>query len=157
MVVSTTDSCSHVSFDVYRRERERERERERPGARRNCFARTHSIGKKLKGLRHGRQWTEFFFFFLTRVSAQCVVGGKGKQFDYPHEIGKQVESSKIQQASTLRCASLDGMKSLVSRPSSAVLSNPKRPVSFLTYARSRLLTQLSSPRVQRDARHGALA
>lgn len=49
------------------------------------------------------------------------------------------------------------MKSLVSRPSSAVLSNPKRPVSFLTYARSRLLTQLSSPRVQRDARHGALA
>lgn len=55
------------------------------------------------------------------------------------------------------CASLDGMKSLVSRPSSAVLFNPKRPVSFLTYARSRLLTQLSSPRVQRDARHGALA
>jgi len=40
------------------------------------------------------------------------VGGKGKQFDYPHEIGKQVESSKIQQASTLRCASLDGMKGL---------------------------------------------
>ena len=61
VVVSTTDSCSHVSFDVHRRERERERER--PGARRNCFARTHSIGKKLKGLRHGRQWTEFFFFF----------------------------------------------------------------------------------------------
>lgn len=43
------------------------------------------------------------------------------------------------------------------RRSSAVCSTPKRPVSFLTYARSRLLTQLSSPRVQRDARHGALA
>mgnify|MGYP006914834806 CR=1 FL=1 len=90
------------------------------------------------------------------------MGGKGKQFDYPHEIGKQVESSKIQQASTLRCASLDGMKGLSLSPreerrSSAVCSTPKRPVSFLTYARSRLLTQLSSPRVQRDARHGALA
>ena len=55
------------------------------------------------------------------------------------------------------CESGRHEKSHFLRPSSAVLFNPKRPVSFLTYARSRLLTQLSSPRVQRDARHGALA
>lgn len=33
----------------------------------------------------------------------------------------------------------------------------KRPVTLLTYARSRLCTQLSSPRVQRDARHSTEA
>ena len=64
VVVSTTDSCSHVSFDVHRRERERERE---AGCKTQLLRTDPLYRKKIEGTQARPTVDGVFFFFFEQV------------------------------------------------------------------------------------------
>ena len=80
VVVSTTDSCSHVSFDVYRGERERERE---AGCKTQLLRTDPLYRKKIEGTQARPTVDGVFFFFLNKCKCTMRCGWKRETIRLP--------------------------------------------------------------------------